>query len=65
MDFPVNFVKIFKSTFFTEYVWMTASILQQLRPLYFENIYSRRRPSSEKSFVGKKINPYISRILQI
>ena len=31
---------IFKSTFFTEHLWMTASILQQLLALYFAIIYS-------------------------
>ena len=32
--------KIFKNTFFTEYLWMAASILQQLLALYFAMIYS-------------------------
>ena len=44
---------------------MTASILQQLLALYFEIIYSWQLSSCEKSLVGKKIHPYISRILQI
>ena len=44
---------------------MTASILQQLLALYFALIYTWQLSSSEKSLVGKKINPYILRILQI
>ena len=44
---------------------MTASILQQLLALYFAIIYSWELSSSEKSLVGKKIHPYIKRILQI
>ena len=63
--FSCEFCMIFKSTFFTEHLWMTASILQQLLALYFAIIYSWQLSSSEKSLVGKNIYPYISRILQI
>ena len=63
--FPCEFCKIFKNTFFTEHLWMTTSILQQLLALYFAIIYSWQLSSSEKSLVGKKIHPYISRTLQI
>ena len=42
---------------------MAVSILQQLLPLYFVIIYNWQLSSSEKQ--GKKIHPYISRILQI
>ena len=63
--FPCEFCKIFKNTFFTEHLWMTTSILQQLLALYFAIIYSWQLPSSEKSLVEEKIHPYISRILQI
>ena len=44
---------------------MTVSILEQLMALYFAIIYSWQILSSEKSLVGKKIPPYISRNLQI
>ena len=44
---------------------MAVSILQQLLPLYFVIIYSWQLSSSEKLLAGKKIDPYISRILQI
>ena len=44
---------------------MTSSILQQFLALYFAIIYSYQLSSSEKSLVGEKIHPYISRILQI
>ena len=45
----------FKNTSFTEYLMMTASILQQLLALYFAIIHSWQLSSSEKSLVGKKI----------
>ena len=50
---------------FARYLWMTASILQQLLALYFALIYSWQLSSSKKSLVGKKIHLYISRIVQI
>ena len=59
-SFPVNFC-----TTFTKNLWMTSSILQQFLALYFAIIYSYQLSSSEKSLVGEKIHPYISRILQI
>ena len=46
--------KIFKNTFFTEHLWMTAFILQQLLPLHFGIIYSWLLSSSEKTLVWKK-----------
>ena len=64
-EFSCNFCKIFKNTFFTEHLWMTTYILQQLQALYFAIIYSWQLSNSEKSMVGKKNNPYIPRILQI
>ena len=63
--FSCEFCKIFKNTFFTEHLWMTASILQQLLALYFAIIYTWQLSSSENTLVGKKIHPYTSRILQI
>ena len=64
--FSCEFFRIFKNTFFTKHLWMTASISQQLPALYFAIIYSWQLSSSEKSLVRKKnIYPYISRILQI
>ena len=36
----IKFCKIFKNSFSTEYLWMNASILQQLLALYFAIIYS-------------------------
>ena len=45
MDFLVNFAR---------YLWMTASIPQQLLALYFIVIYIRQLSSSERSLVGKK-----------
>ena len=44
---------------------MTASVLQQLLALYFSIIYSWQLSSSEKILLGKKIHPFISRVLQI
>ena len=44
---------------------MTASILRQLLALYFAIIYGWQLSSSEKLLAGKKIHPYISRVLQI
>ena len=41
---------------------MTASILQQLLAIYFAIIYSWQLSSGEKLLVGKKTQPYISRI---
>ena len=49
-----EFCKIFRSSFFTEYIRMTASILQQLLALYFAITYSWQLSSSEKALVGKK-----------
>ena len=49
----LDFFKIFKDTFFTEPLWMTAPILQQLLALYFAITYSRQLSSSEKSLVGE------------
>ena len=60
-----EFCNIFKNTFFTEHLWMTVSILQQLQVLFFAIIYNWQLSSSEKSLVGKKIHTFISRILQI
>ena len=48
--FPVNFA----TPFFTENLWMTASILKQLLDLYFAIIYSWQLSSSEKSLVWTK-----------
>ena len=45
--------------------WNTASILQQLLASYFAIIYSWQLSNSGKTSLGKKIHPYISRILQI
>ena len=53
--FFCEFCKIFKNTFFTEHLWMTASILQQFLALYFAILYSWQLWNSEKSFVGKKL----------
>ena len=44
---------------------MATSILQQLLALYFVIIYSWLLSRSEKTLVGEKSHPYISRILQI
>ena len=63
--FSCEFCKIFKNVFFKEHVWMTASILQQLLASYFAIIYSWQLSNSGKTSIGKKIHPYISRILQI
>ena len=49
-----EFCKIFRSRLFTEYIWMTASILQQLLALYFAVAYSWQLLSSEKALVGRK-----------
>ena len=46
--------KIFKNTFFSEHLWVTAFIFQQLLALYFAIIYSWQLSSSEKSLVGEK-----------
>ena len=64
-EFSLEFCKIFKNTCFTESLRMVASILQQLLALYFANIYSWQRISSDTSLVGKKIHLHISRILLI
>ena len=45
--FSCEFCKIFKDTFFTEHLWVTASFLQQLLALYFAIIYSWQLSSSE------------------
>ena len=63
--FSCEFCKIFKNVFFKEHLWMTASILQQLLASYFAILYSWQLSNSGKTSVGKKIHPYISRILQI
>ena len=52
--FFCEFWKIFKNTFFTEHLWMIASILQQLLALYFAIIYREQLLSSQKSLVRKK-----------
>ena len=57
--------QIFKNIFFLEHLWMTASVFKQLLALYFAIIYSWQLSSSEKSLVGKKVHPHISRILQV
>ena len=44
---------------------MTASVLKQSLALYFPIICSWQLSSSEKSLVGKKVHPYILKILQI
>ena len=44
---------------------MTASVLKQSLALYFPTICSWQLWSSEKSLVGKKVHPYILKILQI
>ena len=46
--------KIFKNNFFSEHLWVTAFIFQQLLALYFAIIYSWQLSSSEKSLVGEK-----------
>ena len=49
--FSCEFCKISKNSFFTEHLWMTASILQQLLALYFAIIYSWQVSSRKfKSF---------------
>ena len=63
--FSCEFFKILRIAFFTEHLWMVASISQQLLPSYFAIIYSCQLSSSETSLVRKKIHPYISGILQI
>ena len=63
--FSFEFYKIFKNNLFMEHLWMTASVLQQLLALYFSIIYSWQLSSSEKTLLGKKIHPFISRVLQI
>ena len=63
--FFCEFSEIFKNTLFMEHLWMTASILQQLLALCFLFIYRWEHLSGEKLLAGKKIDPYISRILQI
>ena len=60
----MNFAS-FKSTFFTEQLWMTASLLQQFLALYFATIYNWKLSSSEKLLVWKKSHSYISTILHI
>ena len=52
--FSCEFCKIFKNTFFTEHLWMTPSILQQLLALYFAITYSWKVSRSEQILVGKK-----------
>ena len=52
--FPCEFCKIFWSTFFSEHLFMTAFILQQLLALYIAIIYSWKLLRSEKALVGKK-----------
>ena len=52
--FSSEFCKIFKKSFLTEHLWMSASILQQLLTLYFAIIYNWQLSSSEKLLVGKK-----------
>ena len=47
-------LKQFKNTLFTEHLWISASILQQLLALYFAIIYSWQLSSGEKSLVEKK-----------
>ena len=59
--FSCEFCKTIQNTFFTQHLWMIASILQQLLAI----IYSWQLSSSEKSLVGKKIDPFISGILLI
>ena len=44
---------------------MTASVLKQLLALYFAIMYSWHLPRSEKTLAGKKVHPYILKILQI
>ena len=56
--FSSVFCKNSKDAFFTEDLWMTGFILQQLLHLYFALIYSRQLSSSKKSLVGKE-NPSI------
>ena len=52
--FCCKFFTIFKNAFFTEYLWLNVSILQQLLTLYFVIIYSWQVSNSEKTSVGKK-----------
>ena len=62
----MNFARFFRTSFFTEHVRITASILQQLLALYFAIICSMCRwqlSSGEESLVGKN-HPYISGFLQ-
>ena len=60
-----EFCKIFQNNFFTEHFWMT--IIWLLLDDYYRTtiIYSWQLSSTEKSLVGEKIHPYISRVLQI
>ena len=58
--FSCEFCKIFKGNFFTERLWMAASILQQLLALYLAIIYSWQLSSSEESLVRKKITIYFT-----
>ena len=51
--FSCEFCKIFKNTFFTEHLWITASILQQLLALYYAIMYSWQFSSNEESLVGR------------
>ena len=52
--------KIFRNTFFTEHLFMTAFILQQLLALYIAGNFQVWEVISRE-----KIDPRISRILQI
>ena len=63
--FSCEFCKIFKNTFFSEHLWMTASILRQLLTLCFAIIYSWQHLSSDKSLVREKNHPYTLNLLQI
>ena len=59
-EFFCEFCKIFKNSFFTENLWMTASILLQLLTLCFAIIHSWQLSSSEKSlFEKKKMSIYL------
>ena len=57
--FSCEFHKILKNTFFTEHLWMSASVLQQLQALHFAIICSWQLSSSVESLIGKKIHPNI------
>ena len=56
-DFSCGFSKAFKNTFFTEHLWISAFILQQLLVLNFAIIYSWQLSSSGKSLVREKNSP--------